>query len=131
MACYAAPTTSPGLLSVRTNKREATLQWRIPIVSGRNGIITSYEIHWRSANTQTSPITHNVRQPNFTHPELIPRTIQGLTPYTTYTWRVAAVNVNGRGPFSARGNFTTEEDGKNNDLMCLFVELPKLHLTAT
>ena len=54
-----------------------------------------------------------MRQPNFTHPEQISRTIQGLAPYTTYTWRVAAVNVNGTGPFSAWDNFTTEKDGKN------------------
>ena len=95
----------------------------IPIVSGRNGIITDYEIHWRSANTQTSPIIHNVSQPNFTHPEQISRTIQGLAPYTTYTWRVAAVNVNGTGPFSAWDNFTTEESSKENDSICLFIEL--------
>ena len=111
---YTDPTEPPYNASVQTDKREATLQWRIPPVSGRNGIITSYEIHWRSANTQTSPIIHNVSQPNFTHPEQISRTIQGLAPYTTYTWRVAAVNLNGRGPFSAWDNFTTEEDGKSD-----------------
>ena len=115
---YTDPTEPPQNLSVQTDKREATLQWRIPSVSGRNGIITSYEIHWRSANTQTSPIIYNVSQPNFTHPEQIPRKIQGLAPYTTYTWRVAAVNLNGRGPFSAWDNFTTEEDGKNSCSIC-------------
>ena len=111
---YTDPTEAIYNTSVQTNKSEATLQWRIPIVSGRNGIITSYEIHWRSANTQTSPITYKVSQPNFTHPEQISRTIQDLAPYTTYTWRVAAVNVNGTGPFSAWDNFRTKEDGKNS-----------------
>jgi hypothetical protein len=105
------PTESPSNLSVTPNKRNATLHWEIPPVSGRNGIIISYIIQWRSSNQQTSPVNHTVSQPTFTHPEHLSRTLGGLRPYTNYAWRVAAVNFNGRGNFSQWKGFTTDEDG--------------------
>ena len=105
------PTETPQNVTVDTDKRSVTLEWSIPPPSGRNGIITSYMIQWKSGITQTSPINHTVEQPTFTTPEHISRTLGGLTPYTNYIWRVAAVNINGTGPFSEWNNFRTDEDG--------------------
>ena len=112
---FAAPSESPTNRTVVTYKKKATLQWGIPPVSGRNGIITIYTIEFTSQNQQTSqqtsPINHTVRQSNFTHPEQQTKTLENLYPYTNYTWRVAAVNINGTGPFSMWSNFRTKEDG--------------------
>nr|WNS50092.1 receptor-type tyrosine-protein phosphatase-like protein [Halisarca dujardinii] len=107
------PTSTPNNRTVNMDKKFATLQWRIPSISGRNGIITNYSINWRShgsAQAQKSPIIYNLTNPSFTHPEDIRYTLSSLTPYTNYTWRVAAVNEKGVGPFSEWNNFTTDED---------------------
>ena len=109
---HSEPTESPTNLSVIPDKKNATLHWGIPPVSGRNGIITSYTVEWTSGVQQTSPINYTTSKPNFTHPERILGTLKGLSPYTNYTWRIAAVNINGTGPFSPWSNFSTDEDGR-------------------
>ena len=114
-----APSEPPTNTTGVTGKRNATLQWGIPPPRGRNGIITSYTIEWKGGaqrtslqtSLQISPINHTVSQSNFTHPEQQTRTLEKLHPYTNYTWRVAAVNINGTGIFSMWSNFRTMEDG--------------------
>ena len=39
-------------------------------------------------------------------------TVNGLTPHTNYTFRVAGVNSNGTGPYSTDITVLTDEDGK-------------------
>ena len=116
---FSAPSEPPTNTTVVNEKRNATLQWGIPPPHGRNGIITSYTIQWKrvdqlsslQTSLQISSINHAVRQRNFTHPEQQTRTLEDLSPYTNYTWRVAAVNINGTGRFSLWSSFRTEEDG--------------------
>ena len=65
----------------------------------QNGLIVGYTI------SQTHGNVYPVDADNTT------LTLSNLSPYTTYTWVIAASTSVGRGPFSTTLNILTPEDG--------------------
>ena len=77
--------TDPAMLSV---------SYRLPAASLRNGDVTGYVIRYTREGSGVSQ-TINVSCAGLQMPD-----IPGLVAYTSYLVEVAAVNVNGTGPFS-------------------------------
>ena len=78
-----------------------------------NGIITQYvvQINKPSDRKQLNK-TVDLKNPTFSDNTTITFNATGLTPYTTYMWRIAAVNHVGVGPFSTLTNVETAEDSE-------------------
>ena len=53
-----------------------------------------------------------IDNPTFHEPTTSQYSLTNLTPHTYYSWRVAAVNEAGMGPFSALNVFWTLQDGE-------------------
>ena len=95
---------------------------RIPCVH-RNGDITGYSIqHGATAFDNMATVTG-------TTDEMRTFEASGLEPLTTYMFRVAAVNSNGTGPYSATELFQSKQSMHVHVmglLVCLFVIQPPL-----
>ena len=83
------------------------LQWGLPPESERNGIITQYVVECTGSASVQSPVVPP--SPTFNTPPSLQQLLTGLVPFTSYSCRVAATNVNGTGPVSAWANATTLE----------------------
>ena len=114
-----APVLAPtSLVHANKNLKSVVLQWSIPPRIGRNGIILQYTV--RLYVTESVPEGGNVMSvknftvpidnPNFDEPTTSQYTLTMLTPHTHYSWRVAATNEAGMGPFSALKIFWTLQD---------------------
>ena len=79
--------TDPAMLSVRYRRPEASL---------RNGDVTGYVIRYTRVGSGVSQII----TVNGSSAGLLTSVIPGLVAFTNYSVEVAAVNVNGTGPFS-------------------------------
>ena len=89
------------------NPTSLRLQWGLPPESERNGIITQYVVECTGIASVQSPVVPN--SPTFSTPPSLQQLLTRLAPFTNYSCRVAATNVNGTGPFSAWANATTLE----------------------
>ena len=78
------------------------MTWDIIDCIERNGIITGYVVEFQEQGGDRIP--GEVVGQSFT--------ATGLTPATHYTFRVAGVNSNGTGPFTAERTFTTNDGRK-------------------
>lgn len=79
-----------------------TLEWNPPLREHRNGIITGYLIQQNEVGTgETLQYISNTTN----------RTVENLTPYTVYSFAVAAETSLGNGPFSDPVSVQTEETG--------------------
>ena len=91
---YSVPSGAPQSLEVMfVQPTEVSLMWREVACVQQNGPITGYVVRYYA----THGASRDVRQ------KLIVTTsdvIGGLTPNIEYAFQVAAVNVNGTGPFS-------------------------------
>ena len=91
---YAVPSGAPqSLEAVFVQPTEVSLRWREVPCAQQNGPITDYVVRYYA--------THGGRRD--AQNKLVVTTgdiIDGLTPNTEYVFQVAAVNVNGTGPFS-------------------------------
>ena len=77
--------------------------WQAPNQEDQNGVITGYSINITLVRTgQTILLTSNTDS----------LFLDDLQPFTTYTFRVAAVTSVGVGPYSIATSFMTEETGK-------------------
>ena len=78
----------------------------------RNGVITGYEVEFQRVGGAA-----------ITDGEVVGQTFtaSGLQPFTNYTYQVAGVNSEGRGPFSDLITIRTNEDGKfeSHSFICL------------
>ena len=83
------------------------LQWGLPPVSERNGIIIQYVMECTGIASVQSPVVPP--SPTFSTPPFLQQLLTGLAPFTSYPCRVAATNVIGTGPFSAWVSATTLE----------------------
>ena len=92
-----APTGVPTSLSAFISFNAVTVTWDVIDCIERNGIITGYVVEFQEQGG--ARITGEVVGQSFT--------AAGLTPATRYTFRVAGVNSNGTGPFTAERTFTT------------------------
>ena len=82
--------------------RNISVLWVTIDCIDRNGEITGYEVEFRQADG-----------PAITTGEVMGLTFiaSGLQPFTNYTFRVAGVNSEGRGPFTDIITICTDEDG--------------------
>ena len=98
-----APSGPPRNIIVSQTPRSISLEWNLPLIADRNGVITSYLI--RVTNVQTSVISdYTTASTSYT--------VESLRPCTPYSIMIAARNVNGTGPFSGMHEVRTAEDGK-------------------
>ena len=110
----AAPDPIPPTFD-EVGKRSALLSWSIPSNWGRNGIITHYRVEL-SMNDGfgfriVRNITVSVQDPSFDGPFITSHLVTDLTPFTGYSFRVAAVNDAGVGRFAGRIiSFKTDPD---------------------
>ena len=84
---------------VPVNSTSLRLHWGLPLEAERNGIITEYVLECPGIASVQSPVVHPSLQ----------QLLTGLSPFTNYSCRVAATNVNGTGPVSAWVSATTLE----------------------
>jgi len=84
------------------SSRSATLIWNPPLPADQNGNITSYVIN---ANVVGSGETFQFISESTIYE------IDTLTPYTTYSFLIAASTSVGTGPFSIELTFQTPEEG--------------------
>ena len=103
------PSSPPeGVQLVPVSSTSLRLEWGLPEAQGRNGIITQYLVECTGPMVSVqSPMV--LSSPTFDAPPSHQQLLTGLAPFTEYSCRVAAVNVNGTGPFSALANNTTME----------------------
>lgn len=99
----AAPTGPPENIIASESSRSISLEWDLPRLEDRNGIITNYVI--RVTNIRTSVESESTTSSTS-------YTVGSLSSCTTYSVVIAARNVNGTGPFSAINEVQTAEDGK-------------------
>ena len=95
MSCYnsTVPSSSPlNVMAKSNNKTSLNVSWQPPLEIDRNGPITGYVINYTN-NWPDDIIIVNATD-GITH------TIAGLVAFSQYSVGVAAVNVNGTGPFS-------------------------------
>ncbi|NLA42677.1 hypothetical protein GX865_00745 [Candidatus Saccharibacteria bacterium] len=94
---YIAPVTPPSAptnLATTPAANGVTLNWTAPANNG-GAPVTDYKVEYSSNGGSTWQ--------TFTHPPSASTniTVTGLTPHTTYTFRVSAINSAGQGPASA------------------------------
>ena len=91
----AAPTAPPGVVQLFPQSANSILvNWTLPPLVDRNGPITGYTIRYRVANKDA------FSGRDWTDGSVLFFQLDNLQPYTDYNVQVAAVNVNGTGPFS-------------------------------
>ena len=94
MSCYnsTVPSLPPqNVMVISVNPASLRLSWQLPSTINYNGPITGHVIRYTGGGTSGM---RNVNS-GTTH------TISGLVAYVDYSVTVAAVNVNGTGPFSS------------------------------
>ena len=100
----AAPSGAP--LRLRNTGVTATsisLDWDLPLLRDRNGIITSYRVNL------TATEDSSVRVFIVTNSRI---GVTSLHPYYTYSCQVQAVTAEGRGPYSSPISVRTLQDGQ-------------------
>ena len=118
------PTGSPRDISLQISARQISLTWKPPAQGEANGPVTGYEILLVRDGQERSNRSLVKRaakgQMMYTvggnHTTFI---IKDLEPYKGYCLQMAAVNVNGTGPFSNASCFTTLQDGKYSLRNCI------------
>ena len=94
MSCYnsTVPNSSPQSVVVKSNNQTSlNVSWQPPMEIDHNGLIISYVINYTREESSYVMIV-NVTGTTYTISELVA--------FTEYSVRVAAVNINGTGPFS-------------------------------
>ena len=91
----AVPTAPPGMVKLYPQSAYSIfVTWTLPPLVDRNGPITGFAIrHWKTDQETFSGSGKRVGSDLFF-------LLKDLQPYTDYNVEVAAVNVNGTGPFS-------------------------------
>ena len=111
MYIYTAAAEAPNNVTGQAeNSSTIIVQWNTTIIACRrtNGNITSYRIHYTAQHNGTLNIST-------TGKEIMMASLTGLTPYTNYFIKVAAVNEEGDvGVYSDNITVETPEDGKFN-----------------
>ena len=98
-----APSSPPlDFVATPTDPRSIVLRWDPPLPEDRNGPITNYIVN------VTVVETREMFEINTTSTTFL---LDGLTPYTTYRFTIAASTEVGLGPFSETLTVQTPEDG--------------------
>ena len=109
MSCYnsTVPSSSPlNVMITSVDPASLEVSWQPPLEINHNGPITGYVIQYTRVGSSDMK-SENVNS-GTTH------TISGLVAYVDYSVIVAAVNVNGTGPFSNPVVGRSGEDGESN-----------------
>ena len=107
------PTGAPLNVTVYDiQKTSMSFTWSLPTCGERHGSIVTYlyELRDHRTNTKTDGAVTDTTVK-----------ISKLIPFVAYTFRVAAVNVAGRGPFSQDVESKTKEDGENKFLFLILL----------
>ena len=98
-----APTGAPdGLTSSSVESRSLTVQWGIGPCPDQRGPITEYRLRYSNGTSIVDTTGEGIRQ----------HVLTGLTPFTSYTVQVAAVNAGGTGPYSTALTVETLQDSE-------------------
>ena len=85
-----APTSAPeGPTSTSVESRSLTVQWGIVPCPDQRGPITGYRLRYSNGTSIVNTTGEGSRQ----------HVLTGLTPFTSYSVQVAAVNAGGTGPY--------------------------------
>ena len=95
------------------NPASLEVSWQPPLEINHNGPVTGYVIQYTRVGSNDT-MSENVNSAT-TH------AISGLSAYVNYSVIVAAVNVNGTGPFSNPVVKISGEDGESNKAVCLSI----------
>ena len=112
MSCYnsTVPSSPPqNVMVTSVNPASLRVSWQLPSTINYNGPITGHVIRYTGGGTSDMM---NVNS-GTTH------TISGLVAFVDYSVTVAAVNINGTGPFS---NPVVEKSGKDSELIFIFIQ---------
>ena len=116
MSCYnsTAPSSPPQIVMV-TSVIPASLNvsWQPPPPINHNGPITGYVIQYTRVGS-SDMMSINVNSGTA-------HTMSGLVAYVDYSVTVAAMNVNGTGPFSSTEVGRSGENSKSIDIFCVIV----------
>ena len=86
-----APTDAPGsLTNTSVEKRSITVVWETVPCPDQRGPITGYRLRYSNGTSIVNKTGEGSRQ----------HVLTGLTPFTSYSVQVAAVNFRGTGPYS-------------------------------
>ena len=108
----AAPDGAPRELTANsTGPTTVALSWQAPHMVEQNGRLLSYILEYsiRRSPDAAQETSVPVDSSEGGNQQWV---LEGLQPYTTYQFRVKAVNVVGAGPFSNPVIIVTLEDGK-------------------
>ena len=94
------------------------LTWNTIECIERNGIITNYAVIFQEQSGANVPGSVDTGERNFSATE--------LTPFSSYTFRVAGVNAVGTGPYSTILSITTDEEGLLNSRILVLPSLINL-----
>ena len=99
----AAPTGAPeGLTSTSVESRSLTVQWGTVPCPDQRGPITGYRLRYSNGTSIVDTTGEGSRQ----------HVLTGLTPFTSYSVQVAAVNAGGTGPYSTALTVETLQDSE-------------------
>ena len=99
----AAPTGAPGgLNSTSVESRSLTVQWGTVPCPDQRGPITGYRLRYSNGTSIVNTTGEGSRQ----------YVLTGLTPFTSYSVQVAAVNAGGTGPYSTALTVETLQDSE-------------------
>ena len=99
MSCYnsTVPSSPPRDVIVEShNPASLMVSWRPPVSRERNGPITGYMINY-TRDGSSDMISMSITSETFVTRDI---TLSGLVAYVNYSVIVAAMTVNGTGPFS-------------------------------
>ena len=95
MSCHAPPTMGPrDVMATQVTSRTVQVTWDTIECIHRNGLITDYEVRIREDDSGDIVVDDMVDSDTTTS------MASGLRPFTSYTFQVAGVNVDGTGVFS-------------------------------
>ena len=109
---HSAPDGAPREVTANvTGPTTVALSWQAPHMDEHNGRLLSYTLEYSISGSPDAAqeISVPVDSSGGGNQE---RVVEGLQPYTTYQFRVRAVNEVGEGPFSNPVVIITPEDGK-------------------
>ncbi|XP_038066674.1 angiopoietin-1 receptor-like [Patiria miniata] len=96
-----APTGPPTIVTPGSQaQRSLAFSWSLPVCGNRGGVITGYD--YRLSTSGAAPMTRQTTAS-------LSVTIDGLTPFTYYSFQVAARTNDGTGPYSAAVASRTHE----------------------
>ena len=101
---HAAPTGAPGGLTgaLVESRSLSVLRWGTVLCPHQGGSITGYRLRYSNGTS----IVNTTGEENRQH------VLTGLTPFTSYSVQVAAVNDGGTGPYSDPQSVETLQDGE-------------------